>query len=108
MYSDQLKLLLDSNRHIKSRCKGIFSADTIPKRIAVQKFVVFNTAPKGHRGQHWVALFRIDKDTYEYFDSLGAKLDFMRSVLSVNGTVQFNETQLQGQTSDSCGIFVGW
>ena len=58
------------------------------------------------KGIHWVALFRVEKCTYEYFDSLGSDITFMKNVLKLNGTVEYTTSQLQSDDSESCGMFV--
>lgn len=107
MYTSELQRLLKSNVHISKCFKGIYSSDNVPAQIGIQKFVVINTAPKHHEGIHWVVLFRVSRDVYEYFDSLGAKVDFMKKILNIDGTVEYSTAKLQSDSSESCGLFVG-
>ena len=106
MYSDELASLINSNKHIKASFDGIFSVNNIPHSIEKKKFVIINTAPSSHDGLHWVLLLRSSQKKYEYFDSLGADLKFMKENLPIDGTVYYFASQLQSNDSKACGLFV--
>ena len=88
---------------------GVFSIDTLPKRIPINYFLICNTDTSSGPGIHWFALFRASKSNLECFDSLGvntAKQQILRAInFSGVKKLKFNESQLQPNNSSLCGQF---
>ena len=98
---------------------GVYSKDNIDKKKmkkavkTKQPFgIVINTANHGLPGKHWIAL-HIDSQnkTADYFDSLGGKpqhyegLLALKESLGARGTLNYNCTPIQPDTSDTCGNY---
>jgi len=100
----------DAYSHLLRYFLGIFSADTLPKFIKVNHFLICNTSPSTASTGHWYALFRPSSGAIEYFDSLGVdqlKVNQLNSHLKIRSLkeIEFNETPVQDSTSDTCGHF---
>lgn len=111
MQSSQLIEIIESFPSIKKSFNGVFSLNTIPKRLKSKSFLISNTQNDTEPGQHWFCIIKIKPNKYEYFDSLGVnekKLELLihSNIFSKNSQVLFNETQFQNSTSISCGLFV--
>ena len=62
-------------------------------------------SPRNKSGTHWFVVHNFD-DTYEVFDSLGAKKTFLLSHIPEFGKyLEFNSTRVQSLTSKNCGLF---
>lgn len=87
---------------------GVYSIDTIPKRIKLLNFFVCNLSKKTERGSHWIAFIKTRPKEIEIFDSLGSNWDLIYANLnfSENLKILYNETAFQGIDSISCGKFV--
>ena len=102
---------LSSFPQIKKHFQGIFSADTLPKSIKKNHFIICNTDIFSGAGKHWYTVIKLQNDSLEYFDSLGVddeKKAFIRNNFNQKGItkVKFNVTQVQASTSSTCGLFV--
>lgn len=87
---------------------GIFSIDTIPKKINERSFLIFNLSKQKDVGTHWGAMVRPNKDVIEIFDSLSTNIDYVKGFLPFKNklTILYNESVFQSKTSSSCGKFV--
>ena len=68
MNSHQLASILKQDRYTAPLFRGVFPINRLPS--IRDGIYVINTAPDGHPGLHWTALY-VKGDTIEYFDSYG-------------------------------------
>jgi hypothetical protein len=87
---------------------GVYSSDTLPRKVKAPIGLIVNTAPKTHPGEHWLAIF-IDKSKIGYyFDSFGRQpndhsiLAFLRRNCT---KIHCNQRQIQHLNSTKCGQF---
>ncbi len=86
------------------RCEflGTFPRDLIPKTIPQRPAcLVVNTDESGKRGEHWVAIYYMENDTCEFFDSYG--LDPLLYGFSLNNCTFMEGEPIQSIESDVCG-----
>ena len=85
MLSDQILQFFATFPQLNKYFLGVFSIDTVPKKIPINHFLVCNTVTSKGDGIHWFALFRPTKNNLECFDSLGInseKKTFLKSHLN--------------------------
>jgi hypothetical protein len=68
MQSSDFENYLNFFPHLKDRLIGIFSIDTIPKRLKFRHFCIVNTDLSTNSGIHWFVLLRNGKNSVEVFD----------------------------------------
>ncbi len=104
---DTIQLLHVIRKLVKLRriFTGVFPIDKIKHiRKQGQWACIINTAPSTHRGEHWVAMIKIN--TYpEYFDSYGLPPPHAihKLLTSHFNRYKFNKTQVQGPFAITCG-----
>jgi hypothetical protein len=54
--------------NLKARLIGIFSIDTIPKKLKYRHFCIVNTDLSSNSGIHWFVLLQHEKKSIEVFD----------------------------------------
>lgn len=111
MQKSDLIDIIETYPSILSAFKGVFSINTVPKRLKSCSFIIVNTECDSEPGKHWFCLFKKSPKKFEYFDSLGVnkqKLNELknRQIFPNNSSIQYNETQFQHSQSSSCGLFV--
>jgi Adenovirus endoprotease len=87
---------------------GVYSADTLPRKIKSPIGLIVNTAPKSHPGEHWIAIFVDKAKIGYYFDSFGLPptVSSISAFLRRNCTkIQCNQKQIQHLNSTKCGQF---
>ena len=106
MNARQLETILKNTKITNKYFIGVFSSDTIPKIKKYPHCFVANTDKQGTIGEHWVAFYVPDKNTIEYFDSLG---DYpnpnISAFLNQFDKILINEKQIQFPFSDVCGHY---
>lgn len=101
MYGFQIAKLLSRVDHIYKNLDGIVSLENLPKHVQIRKFLIINNK------QHWLLLFRKSRHHFEIFDSLGQiTADFVKKHFPYYCNYDFNTTQLQSDTSKTCGNFI--
>ena len=111
MISNEFSEKLNSFPNIKKQYLGVFSIDTIPKKVKKNQFFICNTDVSNGPGQHWFCVFKEHPKILECFDSRGVneqKKQKLMSVLKLKGIkeIKINKTSVQSETSSSCGNFV--
>jgi hypothetical protein len=96
---------------VKNIFEGVFSINTVPKRIKKKHFLICNLSPSNEPGSHWIVILRADKNHIEIFNSLGydtqQKFCLFRNKLPFK-TIKFfeyNENQFQPDAAKTCGLF---
>ena len=111
MISSNFAKYLHSFPNVKKFFKGIFAADTIPKTLKVNHFLICNTDTANGNGKHWYCVIRTKTSEIECFDSLGIdqpKRIFLQNTFNFKGIrkIKFNCTPVQSPESSTCGHFV--
>lgn len=92
----------------KNVYKGVYAADTLPKRVEYPSFYIANTQPQDHSGEHWVAFFFSRDKSVECFDSLGQRpwRPWHDAFVKRNARrFIYTPFRLQSLTSDVCGQY---
>jgi hypothetical protein len=109
MLGSEFENFFENFLELKKFFLGVFSIDTLPKRIKLKYFCICNTSPSQSEGEHWFCLLKIGHNHLELFDSLGVtdqKQQFYRENLRLpDKYLTFNETQFQPNSSQNCGLF---
>lgn len=87
---------------------GVYSIDTMPRRMPIRSFFVTNLSKANTLGTHWIAVVKPSKGHLEIFDSLSFRPDLILPYLKFREkfTLEYNDTQVQSSESISCGKFV--
>ena len=78
---------------------GIYSINNIDSAPFVYPlYIICNTAPTWSQGEHWVAIYIMNKKYGEFFDSYGRahNNDFKRFMFSRCKKIVYNEKRVQG------------
>ncbi len=107
-----LELLLFAKRLKLSHFRGVFSIDTLPRKIWSRESGIINLARSTLHGSHWVAYFK--RGLYRvYFDSFGVitpqpiqrylktRREFEKKIKCIERSTQ----QIQKFNSELCGEF---
>ena len=102
--------ILQDHPWTKHAFKGVYSSDTLPKKIKERPCaLVVNTDKEHEPGSHWTAIYLDENGTGEYFDSYGLfplsdhVLDFLNKHSQHKWT--FNRIQLQHAITTMCGAY---
>jgi hypothetical protein len=68
MSNMEIRKVLRTDKDCKIYFRGVFAADTLPKKVCIPCTLVVNTDVAGKPGQHWVAIFITKKRQGFYFD----------------------------------------
>lgn len=95
--------------HLNKYFSGVFSADTIPRTLKNDHFIICNTDVSSGEGQHWYIVYR-SNHVIECFDSLGCnndKVQFFKQHFKFPsiGRIDFNLTPTQPSESQTCGQY---
>lgn len=110
LYSIEIERILSTNIHTRMNFRGVFALDTLPSSVRngivyPMSFVV-NTDPINKAGAHWLALYAVNDERCEYFDSYGWApwqrqiIDFM---LRLSDNIFYNGRRLQSLMETTCG-----
>lgn len=112
MNSKQLEEIIKSDYHVRKLYRGCFASNHIKrckKKFTVKTFIIINTAESNHKGLHWLTCFRMPNEDssniYEVFDSLGRPQSCISKYFPFKGEIEYTSTQLQLNSSSSCGLF---
>ena len=86
---------------------GVLAFDELPKSVNYPSCFIFNTKPRSHEGEHWLAVFFDENKIGYFFDSYGQKPEKygFDSFLKKNSKrFYFNEKRIQG-FSEYCGYY---
>jgi hypothetical protein len=109
MQGSEFEIYFEKFPELKKHFLGVFSIDTLPKKIKNRTFCICNTDVHNGLGKHWICFLKSDKSTIECFDSLGISADKKELLLKFckfNAKhLHFNLTQFQENDSSTCGLF---
>lgn len=107
MNSSQISTILKNNNQTKNCFKGVFSANNIKSFNNFPYGIVVNTDRVGEPGTHWVAIYAVDGENAEYFDSYGEEPNlFITNFLNQFNNVNKNKIKIQSIFDISCGPHV--
>jgi hypothetical protein len=92
---------------MKSNIVGVFPSDRITRLHANQGLIV-NTDPHYREGHHWIAVYNVNNERIEIFDSLNSiKLQNQINFKQLSGDVPIyvNNNTLQCIDTYSCGYY---
>ena len=109
MNSLELENFLRRDTKCAKMFRGVIASDQLNQLILEPKSIyIVNTAPTGHPGLHWTAIYYEDKEhLVEFWDSLGQKPEIYGPYFNdffKRCNYQYNDTRIQGQKS-TCGHF---
>lgn len=110
MNSLEINNVMKNNKFTKTKFKGVFACDKLPKSKIKKKPACFiiNTDPSSLPGTHWVALYFPKSGKTNYFDSFGAKPNIKPIINFINNNSRsyvYNTNQLQNVFSTVCGNY---
>ena len=109
MLSDEILEFFATFPQLNRYFLGVFSIDTVPKKISINNFLICNTDTSKGTGIHWFALLRPTKNNLECLDSLGVSLEKQEILRAIKFSgvrkLKFNESQIQPDSSSMCGQF---
>ena len=88
--------------------RGVFTRDTLPKRIRKHECGIVNLDTLGGKGTHWVSYLNKPNEKYvEYFDSYGLAPpeELENYLLTSQKLIIYNSTEMQKRNSELCGYF---
>lgn len=91
-------------RNLGNKFKGVFAADTIPKKLKKDQCMIVNTDTLQEGGEHWTAVKRDKNHGYIGFDSFGRKMNKLIPELDKIGKI--TDTDLdkdQLESEKNCG-----
>ena len=102
-----IKEILTRDIYTKKCFVGVFARDELPLINSYPCCFVFNTKPRNHFGEHWLAMY-YDKNGYAtFFDSYGMHPEFYKLEKYLKESSQdwtYNKKRLQGLSS-YCGYY---
>jgi hypothetical protein len=110
MQSSDFNQYFETYIFLQKHFDGVFSIDTLPKKLNYRHFCICNTDKQSESGQHWFCFIRNSKFEIECFDSLGITEEKKEQLLKYccftrTKQLRYNETSFQTKTSDTCGLF---
>ena len=109
MNTKQLWTALTLNAQTNSCFDGIYSSDTLKEIKCKPELIICNTDPSHKPGKHWV-LFYFEKNTVDFYDSLGKDLsyygdDFINFVKRFASEYNQCTQRTQPLNSSLCGAY---
>src|SRR5271156_6114352 len=108
MFSSQIARALNKDEFVSEYFGGVFPSDKLPLHVKYPSAFVANTDPASEKGEHWVCYFFDKTKNLKYFDSFGLPPLNCELEEFANKNCKssiFNDVQLQGGDSDSCGHY---
>jgi len=111
MYANQISVILNRDPVTRNLFHGVFSCDNIPQILYDKGFIIVNTAPSNHSGEHCVLLYK-NKSKIFLFDSLakyqsyyGKCFEKIINKILVDFDVLRNLYTVQSVYSNVCGLY---
>ena len=102
MYAQQLQHIVDCDPRTQVQFLGVFSADSLPKRMPASTLAIVNCCNRNLPGLHWIALYQ-GLTVLEMFDSFGLPPQMYNLQLPRADVVTYNAKQIQSNNSVVCG-----
>lgn len=101
--------ILSRDPHTSKYFVGVFPSDKIPRITEFPAALVINTDKHTEEGSHWLAIFIVNHQTLEFFDSYGFPPDKygedITRFVTRYSRIKWNKICLQSLTSNVCGPF---
>ena len=107
MYETQIIEILQKDGFTKKIFIGIFARDELPTNIKYPSCFIFNTKPRNHSGEHWLALYFDEKGNAFFFDSYGnhpSAFNMETYLNKFSNSWTYNKIRIQGNSS-YCGYY---
>ena len=105
----ELYSIIEKDPKLSKNIVGIYPFDKIPKNFGNHKGLIFNNEISSKGGSHWLALFKINDNTLEFFDSFGLPEEFYglksRHPFLLKYKINYRNKQIQSINSDICGLY---
>jgi len=108
MLETAIQNVLSQDVQTKKFFLGVFARDELPKSPPYPSCFVFNTAPREHKGQHWLGVFYDKNGICDFFDSYGipaANFNIENYLDETSKSWNQNKKRIQGD-SLFCGHYV--
>ena len=109
MIGYRIASVLSLNPDLYSHVRGIYSIDTLPKKLHNLDYAIFNISKSCETGRHWVCLHKTLDSNLEILDPLPsefAQKRFQEYLHYFETECEINSVNLQRRNSDSCGPMV--
>jgi hypothetical protein len=86
---------------------GVFARDELPLKVKYPSCLIFNTAPRINKGEHWLALHYNEKGFCNFFDSYGkdpSKFLITDYIEKTSTDWNYNKKRIQG-SMPYCGHY---
>lgn len=108
MIGEEISTRCEEDFILKQFFGGVIGLEKLKsiKKLSKCVFFITNVDKSSKIGSHWFTVFRIARNHYELFDSLGVSEAIAKDRLGKNaGTCFFNTARFQAPDSKSCGKF---
>lgn len=106
MQTSEFQIFVDKFPCLKSHFLGVYSLDSIPKKMKSKTFLIFNDQTSTMPGRHWLGLVHTKGNQYNIFDSYGVKIDSIKPYLKFkNPQFKYNIGKFQSSETSTCGLF---
>jgi len=106
MQTSDFKVFIDQFPCLKDHFLGVYSLDTIPKRMKTKTCLIFNDQKAEMPGRHWLGLVHTKSNEYQIFDSYGVKIDLIKPYLKFkNPKFLYNTGTFQSSETSTCGLY---
>ena len=102
-----IKKILSTDRYSKDCFLGVFARDELPNIKEYPTCFIFNSKPRTHEGEHWLAIHYDKNKNAIFFDSYGMHPEYYNLEKYLEITSRdwtYNKTRLQGSSS-YCGYY---
>lgn len=106
MQTSDFQVFIDQFPCLKNNFLGVFSLDTIPKKMKTKTGLIFNDQITGLPGCHWLGLVHTKANEYEFFDSYGVKINNIKPYIKFkNPKLIYNLGTFQSSETTTCGLY---
>ena len=109
MTTNSISNILRDDPFTKTNFIGVFPRDQLPSIKYYPVSFVINTDPSYKVGEHWLGFF-FDRDkTCYFFDSFGNSPEYFnlgKYTKRFANSVEYNDDQIQGFFTNTCGHYV--
>jgi hypothetical protein len=103
----ELNCAISNDKVLKQQVIGIFPINKIPlTRMFYPCGYIINTDVEGSPGKHWIAIYFINKNQADFFDSFGKSLNFYGiGQLGKGLNITYSSKVIQHEKSLMCGYY---
>ena len=109
MNSLEIKKIIEKDDFAKEIFLGVYAIDNLPEIKTYPSGLIFNNQSIKEEGEHWLAIYFIDKNRCEFFDSFGRSPKKFENVYSFihkfSNICMTNKFVIQNLNSSYCGLY---